>query len=67
MQTAEERLEDTWVPLDEKLAPTELEELIRAKEAHTNAAILESVRTIIDFLLFSCSCIFIYLIIPTIC
>ncbi|ONK66492.1 uncharacterized protein A4U43_C06F8760 [Asparagus officinalis] len=34
--TAEERLEDTWVPMDEKLAPEELEELIRAKDAHTN-------------------------------
>lgn len=57
MQIAEERLEDTWVPLDEKLAPGELEELIRAKEAHTNAAILESVRTSIKLLQFSCNSI----------
>ncbi|XP_020270710.1 peptidyl-prolyl cis-trans isomerase CYP59-like [Asparagus officinalis] len=48
MQTAEERLEDTWVPMDEKLAPEELEELIRAKDAHTNAAILESIGDIPD-------------------
>lgn len=53
MQTAEERLEDNWVPLDEQLAPEELEELIRKKEAHTNAAILESVRTNIQPFLFS--------------
>ncbi|XP_020270219.1 peptidyl-prolyl cis-trans isomerase CYP59 [Asparagus officinalis] len=47
-ETAEERLEDTWVPMDEKLAPEELEELIRAKDAHTNAAILESIGDIPD-------------------
>lgn len=42
-QIAEERLEDSWVPLDETVAPEELEEMIRSKEAHTNAVILESV------------------------
>lgn len=42
-QIAEERLEDSWVPLDETVAPAELEEMIRSKEAHTNAVILESV------------------------
>jgi len=42
-QVAEERLEDSWVPLDETVAPEELEEMIRSKEAHTNAVILESV------------------------
>jgi peptidyl-prolyl cis-trans isomerase-like 4 len=43
VQVAEERLEDSWVPLDETVAPEELEEIIRSKEAHTNAVILESV------------------------
>ncbi|KAG1358819.1 peptidyl-prolyl cis-trans isomerase CYP59 [Cocos nucifera] len=47
-EIADERLEDNWVPLDETLAPEELEEVIRAKEAHTNAAILESVGDIPD-------------------
>lgn len=47
-ETAEERLEDSWVPLDEKLAPHELDEMIRVKEAHTNAAILESIGDIPD-------------------
>lgn len=42
-QIAEERLEDSWIPLDETVAPQELEEMIRSKEAHTNAVILESV------------------------
>ena len=43
VQIAEERLEDSWVPLDETVAPEELEEMIRSKEAHTNAVILTSV------------------------
>lgn len=43
LQVVEERLEDTWVPLDQTVAPEELEEMIRSKEAHTNAVILESV------------------------
>lgn len=43
-QIVGERLEDDWVPLDETLGPEELEEKLRSKEAHTNAAILESVR-----------------------
>ncbi|KAJ3679317.1 hypothetical protein LUZ60_017328 [Juncus effusus] len=47
-EIAEERLEDNWVPLDEKMKPEELEELIRAKEAHTNAAILEIIGDIPD-------------------
>jgi peptidyl-prolyl cis-trans isomerase-like 4 len=42
-QIAEERLEDSWVPLDETVAPEELEEMIRSKEVYTNAVILESV------------------------
>jgi peptidyl-prolyl cis-trans isomerase-like 4 len=32
--------------LDETVAPEELEEMIRSKEAHTNAVILESVSTV---------------------
>ncbi|KAG8098890.1 hypothetical protein GUJ93_ZPchr0013g34126 [Zizania palustris] len=47
-EIAEERLEDSWVPLDETVAPGELEEMIRSKEAHTNAVILESVGDIPD-------------------
>lgn len=37
------RLEDDWVPLDEQLDTAELEELIRSKEAHSRAVVLESV------------------------
>ncbi|KAE8784132.1 Peptidyl-prolyl cis-trans isomerase-like 4 [Hordeum vulgare] len=40
----EERLEDSWVPLDETVDPGQLEEFIRSKEAHANAVILESVQ-----------------------
>ncbi|XP_006657238.1 peptidyl-prolyl cis-trans isomerase CYP59 [Oryza brachyantha] len=47
-EIAEERLEDSWVPLDDTVAPEELEEMIRSKEAHTNAVILESVGDIPD-------------------
>ncbi|XP_026660329.2 peptidyl-prolyl cis-trans isomerase CYP59 isoform X2 [Phoenix dactylifera] len=47
-EIAEERLEDNWVPLDDTLAPEELEEAIRSKESHTNAAILESIGDIPD-------------------
>ncbi|RLN11524.1 peptidyl-prolyl cis-trans isomerase CYP59 isoform X1 [Panicum miliaceum] len=47
-EIAEERLEDSWVPLDETVAPEELEEMIRSKEAHTNAVILESLADIPD-------------------
>lgn len=47
-EIADERLEDNWVPMDETLAPEELEEVIRAKEAHTNAAVLESIGDIPD-------------------
>jgi len=42
-EIAEERLEDSWVPLDETVATEELEEMIHSKEAHTNAVNLESV------------------------
>ncbi|XP_066369883.1 peptidyl-prolyl cis-trans isomerase CYP59-like isoform X2 [Miscanthus floridulus] len=47
-EVAEERLEDTWVPLDQTVAPEQLEEMIRSKEAHTNAVILESLADIPD-------------------
>uniref|UniRef100_A0A453SYL2 peptidylprolyl isomerase n=1 Tax=Aegilops tauschii subsp. strangulata TaxID=200361 RepID=A0A453SYL2_AEGTS len=47
-EVAEERLEDSWVPLDETVDPGQLEELIRSKEAHANAVILESVGDIPD-------------------
>lgn len=37
------RLEDDWVPMDEQLGPSELEEVLRSKEAHSSAVVLESV------------------------
>lgn len=37
------RLEDDWVPMDEQLGAHELEEIIRAKAAHSSAVVLESV------------------------
>ncbi|KAG2557554.1 hypothetical protein PVAP13_8NG256900 [Panicum virgatum] len=43
LEIAEERLEDSWAPLDETVATEELEEMIHSKEAHTNAVNLESV------------------------
>ncbi|RVW66935.1 Peptidyl-prolyl cis-trans isomerase CYP59 [Vitis vinifera] len=42
------RLEDDWVPLDEQLDTSELEELIRSKEAHSRAVVLESIGDIPD-------------------
>ncbi|WOL12262.1 peptidyl-prolyl cis-trans isomerase CYP59 [Canna indica] len=47
-EIAEERLEDNWVPMEETIGPEELEEKLRSKEAHTNAAILESIGDIPD-------------------
>uniref|UniRef100_A0A0E0Q1G4 Peptidyl-prolyl cis-trans isomerase n=1 Tax=Oryza rufipogon TaxID=4529 RepID=A0A0E0Q1G4_ORYRU len=47
-EIAEERLEDNWVPPDETVAPEELEDTIRSKEAHTNAVILQSLGDIPD-------------------
>ncbi|KAL8239139.1 hypothetical protein R6Q59_015706 [Mikania micrantha] len=44
----EVRLEDDWVPMDEKLGAAELEEVIRAKEAHSRAVVLESIGDIPD-------------------
>ncbi|KAK9684126.1 hypothetical protein RND81_10G188000 [Saponaria officinalis] len=39
----EVRLEDDWVPMDAQLAPEELEEAIRTKEAHSRAVVLETI------------------------
>lgn len=47
-EIAEERLGDNWVPMDQTLSAHEYEEVIHAKEAHTNAAILESIGDIPD-------------------
>ncbi|XP_042496089.1 peptidyl-prolyl cis-trans isomerase CYP59 isoform X2 [Macadamia integrifolia] len=37
------RLEDDWVPMDDQMDPAELEEVLRAKEAHSSAVVLESI------------------------
>uniref|UniRef100_A0A7N0V7B5 Peptidyl-prolyl cis-trans isomerase n=1 Tax=Kalanchoe fedtschenkoi TaxID=63787 RepID=A0A7N0V7B5_KALFE len=37
------RLEDDWVPMDEQLDPAEFEEVIREKQAHSSAVVLESI------------------------
>lgn len=42
------RLEDDWVPLDEQLGLAELEEVMREKEAETNAVFLETIGDIPD-------------------
>ncbi|XP_057445294.1 peptidyl-prolyl cis-trans isomerase CYP59-like [Lotus japonicus] len=42
------RLEDDWVPMDEQLNPAELEEVIKTKEAHSRAVVLESIGDIPD-------------------
>uniref|UniRef100_A0A2N9F1Z1 Peptidyl-prolyl cis-trans isomerase n=1 Tax=Fagus sylvatica TaxID=28930 RepID=A0A2N9F1Z1_FAGSY len=42
------RLEDDWVPMDEQLGPSELEEVLRSKEAHSSAVVLESIGDIPD-------------------
>ncbi|KAK8581589.1 hypothetical protein V6N13_144606 [Hibiscus sabdariffa] len=44
----EVRLEDDWVPMDEKLGAAELEEVLRAKDAHSSAVVLESIGDIPD-------------------
>ncbi|XP_015571371.1 peptidyl-prolyl cis-trans isomerase CYP59 [Ricinus communis] len=44
----EVRLEDDWVPMDEQLGPAELEEVLRAKDAHSSAVVLESIGDIPD-------------------
>lgn len=38
------RLEDDWVPMDEQLGAAELEEVLRSKDAHSSAVVLETVR-----------------------
>ncbi|PWA37647.1 hypothetical protein CTI12_AA588310 [Artemisia annua] len=42
----EVRLEDDWVPMDERLSPAEVEEVLREKEAHSSAVVLEIIRDI---------------------
>ncbi|KNA17469.1 hypothetical protein SOVF_079670 isoform B [Spinacia oleracea] len=42
------RLEDDWEPMDEQLAPEDLLEAIRTKEAHSRAVVLESLGDIPD-------------------
>ncbi|KAA3490168.1 peptidyl-prolyl cis-trans isomerase CYP59 [Gossypium australe] len=42
------RLEDDWVPMDEQLGASELEEVFRAKDAHSSAVVLESIGDIPD-------------------
>ncbi|KAL3643149.1 cytochrome P450 monooxygenase 59 [Castilleja foliolosa] len=37
------RLEDDWVPMDEQLNTHELEEVLRAKDAHSRAVVLETI------------------------
>ncbi|XP_044479823.1 peptidyl-prolyl cis-trans isomerase CYP59-like [Mangifera indica] len=44
----EVRLEDDWVPLDEQLDPVQLEEVLREKDAHSSAVVLESIGDIPD-------------------
>ncbi|XP_050226030.1 peptidyl-prolyl cis-trans isomerase CYP59-like [Mercurialis annua] len=44
----EVRLEDDWVPMDETLGPEELEEVLRVKEAHSSAVVLETIGDIPD-------------------
>ncbi|KAK0576699.1 hypothetical protein LWI29_021973 [Acer saccharum] len=39
----EMQLEDDWVPLDERLAPQELDEVLRAKDAYSSAVVLETI------------------------
>ncbi|KAL6998975.1 cytochrome P450 monooxygenase 59 [Sarracenia purpurea var. burkii] len=42
------RLEDDWVPIDEQLGSSELEEVLRTKNAHSSAVVLESIGDIPD-------------------
>ncbi|KAF6174365.1 hypothetical protein GIB67_027836 [Kingdonia uniflora] len=44
----EVRLEDDWMPMDELLDSSELEEVLRDKQAHTSAVVLESIGDIPD-------------------
>ncbi|GLU17984.1 hypothetical protein SLE2022_343080 [Rubroshorea leprosula] len=44
----EVRLEDDWVPMDEQLTPAQLEEVLRSKDAHSSAVVLESIGDIPD-------------------
>ncbi|THG18647.1 hypothetical protein TEA_020834 [Camellia sinensis var. sinensis] len=42
------RLEDDWVPIDEQLGASELEEILCTKDAHSSAVVLESIGDIPD-------------------
>ncbi|KAL0443179.1 UNVERIFIED_CONTAM: Peptidyl-prolyl cis-trans isomerase CYP59 [Sesamum latifolium] len=42
------RLEDDWIPMDEQLNPQELEEVLREKDAHSRAVVLETIGDIPD-------------------
>ncbi|GFQ04907.1 peptidyl-prolyl cis-trans isomerase cyp59 [Phtheirospermum japonicum] len=42
------RLEDDWVPMDEQLNTHELEDVLRAKDAHSRAVVLETIGDIPD-------------------
>ncbi|KAK4487449.1 hypothetical protein RD792_005914 [Penstemon davidsonii] len=42
------RVEDDWVPMDEQLNSQELEEVLRAKDAHSRAVVLETIGDIPD-------------------
>lgn len=42
------RLDDDWVPMDEQLGTSEIEEVLRAKDAHSSAVVLESIGDIPD-------------------
>ncbi|XP_022730139.1 peptidyl-prolyl cis-trans isomerase CYP59 isoform X2 [Durio zibethinus] len=42
------RLEDDWVPMDEQLGAAELEEVLRSKDAHSSAVVLETIGDIPD-------------------
>ncbi|KAL9147038.1 hypothetical protein ABFS82_13G149300 [Erythranthe guttata] len=42
------RLEDDWIPMDEQLNPQEIEEVLREKDAHSRAIVLETIGDIPD-------------------
>ncbi|KAL3701252.1 hypothetical protein R1sor_019274 [Riccia sorocarpa] len=44
----EVRLEDDWVPMDELMAPEEVDKSLRQKEAHSRAVVLEMIGDIPD-------------------
>ncbi|OMO54484.1 hypothetical protein CCACVL1_27765 [Corchorus capsularis] len=42
------RLEDDWIPMDEQLGAAELEQVLREKDAHSSAVVLETIGDIPD-------------------